>query len=445
MADELPYTVMSGRDNNRPRFAASKLARELLDETPAAKDAGGLVYSYRNNSWRRDGEGGYRKAVLERMGDHWQPKHPNEVVQWITDNAPTLDERPPLDRIRLLNGVLYVGRSRPRLEPHSVEPMTPIQLAVSYDPDAECPTFERYIEQALPSARVRRIAQEVMGYVLIPDNSHQKAVLAKGTAGTGKTTWINVVCSLLGNENYSAWPLHALADNRFAAADLYGKLANVCADLSSKELSSSSLFRAITGGDPIPGEHKYSRSFTFTPYARLIFAANAFPPIRNPTNALFDRWLVLPFDVRFRGTDAEDKRLREKLSASGEMSGILNYALEGLMRLRRQGAFTAAPESERALEEFRLAADTVASFIRDHLTQPGFYERAKTHVSYRQWCDATGHQAMSRNNFYERVRERLGDEVKVKGAHGWRVRPSEEAAERSANDGRRVRLKRGRR
>jgi putative DNA primase/helicase len=446
MGQESSYVVMTGKHGDVPRFAASKLADELLNEAPAAKDGGGLLYAYYDDAWRPDASARYRKAVLDRMGDHWLPKHPNEVLQWIADNAPPLDERPPLDRVRVRNGIVRVGRTRVTLEPHSVEPMTPVHLPVTYDPDARCPEFDRYISTVLPSAQVRKTAQEVMGYVLVPDNSHQKAVLAKGTAGTGKTTWVRVLCALIGETNHSAWPLDAFSENRFAAADLYGKLANVCPDLSSRELSSSALFRSITGGDPIQAEHKGTRSFQFTPYARLIFAANQYPPVKSPTNALFDRWIVLPFDVRLRGTVQEDKTLAARLAKPDELSGILNYALEGLMRLRRQGGFTIAPESDAALDEFRLAADTVASFIRDQMSQPGFYERGGAHHAYLTWCEVAKHQPMSRNQFYGRVRELIGDEVKVKGANGWRVRPSQKEAERNALGGsRRRRVRRSER
>jgi putative DNA primase/helicase len=373
-----PYYIMGGKNSDTPRFAASKLGAELLREAPAAKDAGARLYAYHDDAWQPDGEEFYRRAVRERMGDVWLPKHAAEVLTWIGDGAPLLDPAPPHDCIRVLNGILRINREgKVTLEPPSVDPLTPVRLPVRYDPDAQCPVFEKFMEEVLPPGP-RKTAQEVMGYLLTADNSHQKAVLARGEGGNGKTTWVQTVSALLGNDNVSAHPLHALGDSRFAAADLYGKLANICADISSQELSSSALFRSITGGDEIQGEHKYKNSFKFKPFARLVFSANKFPPITNPSNALFDRWLVIPFDRRFRGAAGEDKELVSKMTTPEELSGVLNYALAGLRRLRRQGAFTTSPSSQRALEEFRMAADTVALFVREDLESGRFYRRSTT-------------------------------------------------------------------
>ncbi|MFY9488064.1 MAG: phage/plasmid primase, P4 family [Solirubrobacterales bacterium] len=415
------WMIMSGKNGDLPRFSAAKLGKDLLDENPAAKDAGGRLYAYHDDRWQPDGKEFYAKVVRDWLAETWLPKHASEVLQWISDGAPKLDASPPLDRIRVLNGILMIGKDRVTLEPHSPDPLTPVCLPVTYDRRAKCPTFTRFMRQALDK-NVRLTAQEVMGYVLLPDNKQQKAFLAQGGGGNGKTTWVRVICELLGRENYSAHSLHSLDEDKFAVADLYGKLANVCADISSNELSSSARFRAITGGDPIQGEHKFMPSFKFVPYSRLIFSANKFPPIKNPTNALFDRWIVIPFEKRFRGTENEDRDLLKKLLTPEEMSGVLNYALEGYFRLRRNGGFTVAKSSTRALDDFRLAADTVAAFVRDEMKEPDFYPRTNVYLMFEQWCNESGHVKMSRNQFYERLSDLIGNPVKVRGAHGWRVR-----------------------
>ena len=137
-------------------------------------------------------------------------------------------------------------------------------------------------------------------------------------------------------------PLQKLDDNRFASSDLYGVLANVCADLDASAMQSTSEFKKIVGGDPIHAERKHREAFTFTPYARLLFSTNEPPPTHDVSQAFFDRWIVLPFRKRFRGTAAEDKNLIRKLSTPKELSGLLNRALDGLERLRRNGGFTTA-------------------------------------------------------------------------------------------------------
>lgn len=77
-----------------------------------------------------------------------------------------------------------------------------------------------------------------------------------GPGGNGKSTFLEVVTKMLGSDNVSAVTLQALNDDKFAPARLYGKLANVFADLPPKALTSASIFKAIVGGDTISLERK---------------------------------------------------------------------------------------------------------------------------------------------------------------------------------------------
>jgi putative DNA primase/helicase len=201
----------------------------------------------------------------------------------------------------------------------------------------------------------------------------------------------------------------------------------MAADISSDELSSSATFRAITGGDNISAEHKNRQPFMFTPYVRMIFSANKFPPIVNPTNALFDRWIVIPFEGRFRGTGAEIPDLHELIIGT-ELPGVLNYALAGLARLRAQGRFSASEASSRALAAFRIQADSIASFLGDEEVafKPGtFYKMKDVWAAYLSWISEAGAtKGLGRQAFCERVRALWGQETKRSGYNGWVARES---------------------
>src|SRR5260370_15566150 len=97
------------------------------------------------------------------------------------------------------------------------------------------------------------------------------------------------------------------------------------------------MFKQITGGDAIVGEYKFRDAFSFTPYSRLLFSANHPPQSKDASKAFFDRWLVIPFDRTFRGTDTELPRatLDARLAAPSELSGALNKAAAAFLRLRR--------------------------------------------------------------------------------------------------------------
>src|SRR5207248_1316965 len=148
------------------------------------------------------------------------------------------------------NGLLNV-RTR-ELTAHTPEHLSPVQIAAAFNADATCPQINMFTSSTIPE--LIELFMEIAGLLLIPDNRHQTAIMLLGPGGTGKSTTLNTISALLGGENVAAVPLHALDEDRFATADLYGRLANVFADLPSHALKSSSIFKSITGGDRIRAE-----------------------------------------------------------------------------------------------------------------------------------------------------------------------------------------------
>ena len=107
---------------------------------------------------------------------------------------------------------------------------------------------------------------------MTPDTSIQKAVLLIGPGGNGKSRYLRMVEAFLGK---SAFPTCRCIDSNPTsshALGLYGKLANICPDLPTEHLAGTSIFKAITGGDPVTGEYKFKDSFDFVPFAIGVFS-----------------------------------------------------------------------------------------------------------------------------------------------------------------------------
>ena len=366
----------------------------------------------------RPGEREVQRHIVELLGAGWSKRKAEEIVALLRIMSPELSPRPPLETINLTNGLLK--RETLELAPHDPAYLSPVQLAVSFDGDADCPAIEQFLETTIPD--LIGLFFEIVGYLLIPDNRLQRAIMLMGPGGTGKTTAANLIRALLGAENVSSVALHQLEEDRFATADLFGKLANVFADLDARALRSSSIFKSITGGDVVRAERKHREAFTFQPYARMLFSANEAPPTSDNSDAFFDRWLIVPFLERHRGTKGQDHDLLAKLTTPTELSGLLNHALVALDRLHRQHGFSKVPSSEQAGERFRVDADSAAGFSEECciLDAAGRVAKPALFAAYRAWCEENNRRPLGAQRFNRRLSELHHlDQASSKGRDYW--------------------------
>ena len=198
-----------------------------------------------------------------------------------------------MDVLNVRNGLLNV-ESR-TLAPHSPEHLSPIQIAASFDPDARCPDIDRFVKDVFPQD-TQHLHAEVAAWLMLPDTSIQKALLAIGEGANGKSVWLNLLITFLGKENVSTLSLHKLEADKFAVSRLVGKLANVGMDLPTAALAGTSMFKSLTGADLVSAERKFEASFEFRPFVRLLFSANSAPRSEDSTHAFFRRWLCIPFN-----------------------------------------------------------------------------------------------------------------------------------------------------
>jgi putative DNA primase/helicase len=341
-------------------------------------------------------------------------------VKYIEVDAPQLWERPKVDVVNVLNGLLDV--STRALSPHSPDFLSPVQLPVTFDPNARCPMWDKFIGEVFPGDS-EAIAWEIPAWLATPDTSIQKAVLLTGDGANGKSTYLRAVLAFVGRQNVAAISLHRLENDRFSVARLVGRLANICPDLPSEDLSSTSMFKSVTGGDALLAERKFEESFEFVPFARLIFSANHPPKSQDASSAFFRRWVVVPFERTFHagdpGTLPRDQ-LDAMLADPAELSGVLNKALEALKSIRASG-LSESDSIRRAMDEFRQTTDPVAVWLdRNTVLEPDALIPAdRLWQDYNQDCVAKGRPTVSKTALGRAIAQ---------------LRPSVEKRQRTVND-----------
>jgi P4 family phage/plasmid primase-like protien len=314
-------------------------------------------------------------------------------------DAPRLWEQPPRAQVNVLNGILDVETEE--LTSHTAEFLSAVQIPVVYDPTAECPAWDRFISETFPPD-ARQLAYEIPAWLMTPDTSIQKAILLLGEGANGKSTYLGAVGAFIGRENSAALSLQKIEADRFAAARLVGMLANICPDLPSDHLSSTSTFKAITGGDPISAEYKYGNSFDFRPFARLVFSANHPPRSGDASHAFYRRWLVVPFDQSFEpGQQRPRAELDAELSDPRELSGVLHRALGALRGIRQRGGFSESRSTRDALAEFQKTTDPLSVWLdRNTVEHPeAMVAQDELRRAFNQFAENSGKPGMTAQAF----------------------------------------------
>jgi len=353
------------------------------------------LWRYVDGVYRPDGDDWARARLKTLVGERFRRNQLEEVSVFLRAQLPTLGHTPVTEVINCQNGLLDWATGT--LKPHSAAVLTTNQIPMRWDPNATAPTIARFLADVFPSDAIGLI-EELVGYAMYAGNPFRKAAMLLGTGANGKSTFLRLLTALLGEANVSSVPLQALSENRFAAADVYGKLANICGDLDARAIQRTDCFKQITGGDPIMAERKFRDAFSFVAYALPLFSANEPPRTADQTNAWFDRWIILPMERRFAGAD-EDTSLPEKLAT--ELEGLLVLAVRGLQRLMARRRFEFPPSVERARARYRQMLDTVRAFVseRCHLAAAAWADRADLYESYRDWCQRGGRFSLASHTF----------------------------------------------
>jgi putative DNA primase/helicase len=174
--------------------------------------------------------------------------------------------------------------------------------------------------------------------------------------------------------------------------------------LPNHTLTETTKFKGLTGGDQQTGEKKFQHDFNFVNFAKLIFACNAVPRSDDDSTAFMRRWVIVNFPNTFEG-DKEDVDLFDRLLTPSELSGVLNWALEGLYRLQERKAFTNSMCASEMRDRYIHLSDPVKAFLLEKCVQDsdGVIPKFTLHSEYAAYCRQLKYPMLQVNSFAKRV------------------------------------------
>jgi putative DNA primase/helicase len=308
------------------------------------------------------------------------------------------------------------------LLPYSPEYVITNRIPWDYIPDAQSELAERTLNKlACDDPSIVALLQECIGYCFYRRNELGKAFILTGDKSNGKSTFLDVIKYMLGDENISALDLKELGD-RFSTSMMFGKLANLGDDIGDDFLSGTqvSTFKKIVTGNRIKAERKGQDPFEFNPYIKMLFSANDIPRMKDKTGAVLRRLVIIPFNATFSVADPDfDPYIKYKLVEQGSIEYLIRVGIEGLRRVIQQNHFTQSERVDREIKEYEEENNPIAGFIEDQgLDMIENQLTADVYKRYQVFCADNSLTPMSNIVFSKQINKRLGFIVKVVKING---------------------------
>lgn len=343
----------------------------------------------------------FEAEVSTRLGNAYRPAHFDAVKAHAVPLLVAQGKQVPARQERVLlnvrNGLL--DPTSLKLYEHTPEWRSTVQFNVDWDPDAECPLYDEWIEQRVGQDQIPGLEQ-MTSLCLDPTTVPMRSLFLFGPTRTGKSTYARLMKEIVGPENCSSVRLHDM-EKDFAIAEMYGKVLNLGADLPAGHIKELSIFKQTTGGDTLDANRKYGKKFQFVNHALSVFTANEISTIGEMSGAYFDRIHPVYFGNSYAGS--MDPEIEERLLA--ERNGIFRrWVLATQARLAQKGGLP-MPPPVWVMTQFEQESDLVRRFLAEETVADDTIEPTHLYNAYKRWCEDMGRRALGRNKFLGRVAE----------------------------------------
>lgn len=337
--------------------------------------------------------------------------HRAEVLSYIEVSIDQNMQMSPAKYIAFRNGVYDITDD-------SFSGFTPDKIILNkidwdYDPAAYSEICDRTLDKlSCGDSQIRMLLEEVIGYTFYRRNELRKAFILIGDKANGKSTYLDMIKTLLGDDNTCALDLGEL-DDRFKTAELFGKLANIGDDIGDEFIPNPAIFKKLTSGDRLNAERKGQDPFDFNSYAKLLFSANNIPRIKDKSGAVLDRLVIIPFNATFSPQDEDyDPYIKYKLRSEECMQYLIRIGIEGLKRVLANRGFTISCKVQAQLEEYEENNNPITLFFKETDEDQIVNEPTReVYRLYQEFCINNSFQPMSNIEFSKQVKRRLNLDI----------------------------------
>lgn len=410
-----------GKPTAKAKFEHNKVARCLIDERGACFVNG--MPAVRSGMAYRAGWEHVDGAVID-MHDDASAHNQREVRHYLMVRAPRVEQSRP-ELIAFTNGVLDIETMELR-EPLESD-VIPNVIPHRWNPDAESEIVTRTLRKmAAGDDGTLENLGEVIGLCMFRSSRYGICPVLLGAGSNGKSTYIDMIHAVIGNENMSALQPREIGQ-RFQAAQLIGKLANLGDDISNDYIDADSCatIKKVATGSTIYTDVKGGDGFNFQPYCTMVFSANEFPRLGDSSYGMRRRLFPIAFKATFDRSDPDfDARIGEKLASEDACEYLCKIGVYSMLNVIRNSGMTENAESRRIIDRIAVDNSSVLQWMED-MGLTAEYAVGMTvqevYSDYQEWCKRNGVNWIGSRKFSNvlggtwRVKATRNDHATLKG------------------------------
>ncbi len=396
-------TFFNGRTFLHDNFAI------FLQNNDNIKRINGLLHVYRDGAYIPGG-----REIESKMIQHLpmlKATQRIEVMKYLDLITP--EARPADANLIGFNNGIYDLATGEMLD-FSPDIVITNKIPWDYDAGAYSEIADKVLNKlACNDKQIRALLEECIGYCFFRRNELSKAFILTGEKANGKSTFLDMVRNVLGENNCSALDVGEL-DERFSVATLGGRLANIGDDISDEFLHGRSvaMFKKIVSGNEIKAEIKNDPNIHFIrPYVKLLFSANNIPRMKDKTGAVLRRLVIIPFNAKFSKKDPDyDPYITWKLRDEEVMKYLCKLGIEGLRRILENNAFSVSEKVEKELKDYEVDNNPILLFLEEMDVERQIENQPSkdVHKAYRVFCLENGFTEMTLASFSKEMNRRFG-------------------------------------
>lgn len=319
----------------------------------------------------------------------------SEVIGHVRANTPTTsdDFDTDDDTINMKNGLYSISGGA--LRPHDPTYLSVRQNGITYDPDATCPTIDKFFHEVMEATRVEA-GYEMMGYSLLPRKRMKTATILLGPPNSGKGTYMRLLAEFVGHDSIAEVNISTVGEYAHSTESIIGKSVLRVDDLGAAPITDTGLLKSIISSERVHVNPKGGIQYDTEINSFLIVGCNQLPKCDD--DAMMSKFDLFMFHL---GRDNAECNVDLDKELCTELSGLFNRAMPAGKRAASNNAFTGTQTLKERSKQYLYKSLSHAEFVDTELDlgDPSAEIEIKVvRQMFIMWCKDMGKRVTSQKH-----------------------------------------------